>query len=99
MSDREKHIVEMENDLYRYFVLKNGSRITSYRIAKACVGDNIEEYIKTALLIYPEGSEIYPISLEEHLDIQRINRERRRIFRRIRLRNTKITDFKECKDE
>ena len=72
---------------YKYFVLKNGARITSFRVLAAEVGFDIKQYIQNQLCIYPNDAEIYPINREEYLDIQRINRERRRIFRRIRNRN------------
>ena len=98
MNERELFELQEEVSQYKYFVLKNGSRTTSYRTPSAKVG-NIENYIKTALEIYPEGAEIYQISLEEHLAIQRLNRERRRIFRRIKARNTQYKEFDGRNDE
>ena len=94
MNDRENEIIKSEYDSYEYFILKNGARITSFRVPKVQVLD-VDSYIKKALEIYPNGSEIYPICLEEYLDIQRINRQRRRIFSRIQKRNIQYKKVRE----
>lgn len=90
MDNRTQYILEQELDLYQYFILKHGPRITSFKVPKSNIGD-INTFIKNALKLYPGDAEIYPISLEEYLDIQSINKERRQIFKRIRSRNTKIS--------
>lgn len=92
MNERELFELQEEVSQYKYFILKNGARITSYRVPGVQVG-SIESYIKKALDIYPDGAEIYQISLEEYLAIKRINRERRRIFRRVKTRNTQYKEF------
>lgn len=88
MNEREEFIIKQEYDLYNYFILKHGSRITGFKVPKAQVG-NIDTFVKNALTVYSENAEIYPICLEEYLDIRRLNAERRRMFKRIRQRNIK----------
>lgn len=90
MNEREQYEIEQECELHQYFVLKHGPRITSFKVPKAQVG-NVETFIKEALPLYPGDAKIYPISLEEYLDIRKINKERRQIFKRIRSRNMKIS--------
>ena len=89
MNEREEFIIKQEYDLYNYFILKHGPRITGFKVPKAQTGD-INTFIKNALTVYSGNAEIYPICLEEYLDIRKLNAERRRMFKRIRQRNIKI---------
>lgn len=95
MNEREEFLIKQEYDLYKYFVIKHGPRITAFKVDKAKIG-NIDTFIKNALTVYSENAEIYPICLEEYLDIRRLNAERRRIFKRIRQRNLKTHQIATC---
>ena len=88
---KAKYLQSEEIDFYYYFVLKNGSRITAFRVAKAQVGE-ISSFIDQTLRIYPEGSEIYQVAFEEYFDIRKTVRELRRTFQRIRKRNIQYRD-------
>ena len=70
----------------KYFLLKNGARITSFKVDSKDLTGDLSEDIPNMLKIYPEGSEIYAITSEEHRTLQRLNSERRRLVRTARKR-------------
>ena len=80
------NIIEESNAEYKYFVLKNGPRITSFRVKADELSNDLGADIENMLKIYPDGSEIYPITEEEHITLHRANLERRRIVRKARKR-------------
>lgn len=72
---------------YRYFVLKNGARITSFRVELRKVGNDVGEFITNALKTYPDDAEMYEITAEEYNILRQANRTRRMIFKNARKRN------------
>lgn len=78
---------------YFYFCLKNGARRTAFKVNKADVKEpTIHEYIKRIISIYPECTEIYPITKDEYDTIRKYNGEIRRIFNNARKRSVVITN-------
>lgn len=78
---------------YFYFCLKNGARHTAFKVNKADVQEpTIHEYIKRILSIYPEYTEIYPVTKDEYDIIRKYNGEIRRIFNKARKRSVVITN-------
>lgn len=78
---------------YYYFCLKNGARKTVFRVNKKDVDTpDIDTYIKKISAIYPEGTEIYPITKEEHDIIRKNTLQIRRIFNNARKRSVIIVN-------
>lgn len=80
------NIIEENAEGYKYFLLKNGSRITSFRVKALDLSSDLNSEVENMSKIYPEGVEIYPISQEEHLLLHKINSERRRLVKKARKR-------------
>lgn len=80
------NIIEESTEGYKYFLLKNGSRITSFRVKASDLSGDLNSEVENMLKAYPDGAEIYPISQEEHLLLHKINRERRRLVKKARKR-------------
>lgn len=81
------------SECYYYFCLKNGARKTAFRVNKSDVNSpDIDTHIKTILSAYPQDTEIYPITKEEHDIIRKNNSEIRRIFNKARRRSVIITN-------
>ena len=70
----------------KYFLLKNGARITSFKVDSKNLTGSLPVDIPNMLKIYPEGSEIYPITEEEHKVLHTLNLQRRRLVRTARKR-------------
>lgn len=70
----------------KYFLLKNGARITSFKVDSKNLTGSLSVDIPNMLKIYPEGSEIYAITEEEHKALHVLNFERRRLVRTARKR-------------
>lgn len=79
-------IIEESTEGYKYFLLKNGSRITSFRVKASDLSSDLNSEVENMSKIYPGGAEIYPISQEEHLLLHKINSERRRLVKKARKR-------------
>lgn len=92
-KSKGKYLTCEECDMYYYYVLKNGARITAFRVPSAQVG-NSETFIEKSLDIYPQDAEIYQISYDEYFDIRNMVKDLRRTFQRIRRRNIKYNDFR-----
>ena len=80
------NIIGENDEGYKYFLLKNGSRITSFRVKASDLSSDLNSEIENMSKTYPEGVEIYPISQEEHLLLHKINRERKRLVKKARKR-------------
>lgn len=86
-------LTSTSNEGYFYFCLKNGARRTAFKVNKADVKEpTIHEYIKRIISIYPECTEIYPITKDEYDTIRKYNKEIRRIFNTARKRSVVITN-------
>ena len=70
----------------KYFLLKNGARITSFKVDSKDLTGDLSVDIPNMLKIYPNGSEIYAITEEEHKTLHRLNLERRRLVATARKR-------------
>lgn len=70
----------------KYFLLKNGARITSFKVDSNDLTGELSIDIPNMLKIYPAGSEIYAITEEEHKTLHRLNLERRRMVTTARKR-------------
>lgn len=89
MNDVYEEIKDQhDEEKYAYFILKNGPRITSFRVEKRSLGKDLNKDIQEMLKIYPDGSEIYPITQEEHKVLHTINATRRRLVSKARKRCT-----------
>ena len=86
----------MNDTMDKYFLLKNGARITSFKVDSEDLTGDLSVDIPNMLKIYPNNSEIYAITEEEHKTLHRLNLERRRLVATARKRGNIINMY--CKE-